>query len=155
MTGQALLVAVLVLATSAWVGGYVAVVVVARTAAATLEPAVRVRFFRSLGRRYLWVAGPALLVALVTGAVLLRDHDWNGLLTATTVAAFALLALLAVAVGQARRMTKLRRRSVADPANTRLTQQVATAARGAAALRALLGLLTLALVFLGAFLVTG
>ncbi|MEO5745360.1 MAG: hypothetical protein ABIQ53_12340 [Terracoccus sp.] len=155
MIGQALLVAVLVLATSVWVGGYVAIVVVARTAAATLEPAVRVQFFRSLGRRYLWVGGPALLVALMTGTVLLRDHVWNSLLTATTVAAFALSALLAVAVGQARRMTRLRRRSVADPANTRLTQQVTRAARAAAAHRALLGLLTLALVVLGAFLATG
>lgn len=155
MTGHALLVAALVLATSVWVGGYVAITVVARTAAATLEPAVRVRFFRSLGRRYLWVGGPALLVTLATGAVLLRGHDWNGLLIATAVSALTLVAVLAVAVGQARRMTRLRRRSVEDPANTRLTQQVTRAARGAAALRALLGLLTLALVMLGAFLVTG
>ena len=87
--------------------------------------------------------------------MLLRDHDRNGLLVTTTVAAVALLALLAVAVGQARLMTRLRRRSIDDPANTRLTRQVTRAARAAAALRALLGLLTLALVVLGAFLTTG
>ncbi|MDN5768639.1 MAG: hypothetical protein L0H96_23250 [Humibacillus sp.] len=155
MTGHALLVSVLVLATSVWVGGYVAIVVVARTATATLEPAARVRFFKTLGRRYLWVGAPALLVALATGALLLRGHRWDGLLIATVVAAVALLGLLAVAVGQARRMTALRRRAVTDPANTGLTQQVSRAARGAAALRGLLGLLTLTLVILGAFLSTG
>ncbi|OFE18438.1 hypothetical protein BA895_12540 [Humibacillus sp. DSM 29435] len=155
MTRQALLVSVLVLATSVWVGGYVAIVVVARTATATLEPAARVRFFRSLGRRYLWVGGPALLVALATGAVLLRSHEWDLLLIATAAAAVALLLLLALAVGQARRMTRLRRRSVDDPANTRLTRQVTGAARGAAALRGVLGLFTVALVVLGACLATG
>lgn len=155
MIGHALLVAVLVLATSVWVGGYVAIAVVARTAAATLEPAARVSFFRSLGRRYVWVGAPALLIALASGAVLLRHHEWNGLLIATVGAALALLVLLAVAVGQARAMTRLRRQSLDDPANTRLTQRVTRAARGAAALRALLGLLTLALVTLGAALSTG
>ncbi|MEO6999055.1 MAG: hypothetical protein ABI112_13315 [Terracoccus sp.] len=155
MTGHTLLVAALVLATSVWVGGYVAIVVVARTAAATLEPAAKVRFFRALGRRYLWVGAPALLIALATGAVLLRHHAWNGLLITTTGAALALVVLLTGAVGQARRMTRLRRRSVEDPANTRLNQQVNRAALGAAALRALLGLLTLALVILGAGLAAG
>ncbi len=152
MTTKTLLLATLVLATSVWVGGYVAIVVVARTATATLEPAARVRFFRSLGRRYLWVGTPALVVALATGALLLRGHEWNRPLIATAIAAVALLLLLAVAVGQARRMTTLRRRAVTDPANTRLAQQVTRAARGAAALRALLGLLTLTLVILGALL---
>ncbi len=155
MTGHALLVAVLVLATSVWVGGYVAIAVVARTATATLESAARVRFFRSLGRRYLWVGAPALLIALATGSVLLRHHDWNGLLIATTGAALTLLVLLALAVGQARRMSRLRLRSVGNPANTRMSQQVTRSARGAAALRALLGLLTLTLVAFGAVLSMG
>lgn len=76
-TVQAVLLAVFILATSVWVGGYVAVAVVARAASATLDAAGRVAFFRSLGRSYLWVGVPALVIALATGAILARDHDWD------------------------------------------------------------------------------
>jgi len=77
-TVEAIVLAVFILATSVWVGGYVAIVVVARTATATLEPGARVTFFRSLGRSYLRVGLPALIVALVTGGVLARDLGWAG-----------------------------------------------------------------------------
>lgn len=154
MTGQALLLAVLVLATSVWVGGYVAIAVVARTATATLDPGVRVTFFRSLGRRYLRIGAPALLIALISGAVLLRNHDWDALLSVTVGVAAAFLLLLAVAVDQARTMTRLRRRAHHEPADKDLAEQVTRSGHRAAALRALLGLLSLALVVLGAFLAT-
>ena len=70
-TTQAVLLGVFTLASCIWVGGYVAIAVVARAAARTLEPAPRVAFFRALGRSYLLVGGPALVVALGTGGGLL------------------------------------------------------------------------------------
>ena len=153
-TGEALVLAVLVLATSIWVGGYVTIAVVARTATSTLDPADRVTFFRSLGRTYLRVGLPALAVALATGAVLARDHDWDALMATTVMVAAVLLASLAVAVSQARRMTRLRHRLVGSPDDRQLGETVRQGARAAAALRAVLGLLSIALVVLGAFLAT-
>ncbi|MGN6130678.1 MAG: hypothetical protein ACTHOK_10105, partial [Nocardioidaceae bacterium] len=61
---QGAMTAVLVVATSIWLGGYVAIVVVARVATRTLDPGGRVALFRSLGRAYLRVGLPALAVAL-------------------------------------------------------------------------------------------
>ena len=51
------LTAVLVLATAVWIGGLVAIFVVARVAHATLGTAERVSFFRGLGRAYGFVGG--------------------------------------------------------------------------------------------------
>lgn len=62
------LTAVLVLATAVWVGGMVAIFVVARVARATLGAAKRVAFFRRLGRAYGLAGGAALTVALASGA---------------------------------------------------------------------------------------
>lgn len=153
-TAEALVLAVFVLTTSIWVGGYVAIVVVARTAAATLDPGARVAFFRSLGRSFLLVGLPALLVALVAGGVLARDLDWDGLLVTTAATAVVLLFSFAFAVAQARRMTRLRRRQLESPDDPRLREQVDRGARAAGGLRAMLGLLSVALVVLGAFLAT-
>lgn len=151
---EAVVLAVFVLATSIWVGGYVAIVVVARTAAATVDPGSRVAFFRTLGRSYLGVGLPALIVALVTGGVLAGGLDWDALLVTTVVVAAALLVSFAVAVAQARRMTVLRRNLLGSPGDEQLDVQVRRGARVAAGLRAVLGLLSLALVVLGAFLAT-
>lgn len=152
-TAQALVLAVFVLATSVWVGGYVALAVVARSARATLDPAGRVLFFRSLGRSYLRVGLSALVISLATGAVLLRNHDWDALLIVTTVVAAVLVVLLAVAIAQARKMSLLRGRAL-EVADDRLAAQVSRSGRNAGILRVALGLLTLTLVVLGAFLAT-
>lgn len=152
--GQAILLAVFFLAASIWVGGYVAIAVAARAATATLEPAGRVAFFRALGHAYLWVGGIALAVALISGGFLLRDHPRDALLIATVLVAAALVVLLIVAVGQARRMTRLRRRALSTEgaADRDLAAAIARGGRAAGVLRGVLGLLTLALVVLGAFL---
>lgn len=141
---------VFALAASIWVGGYVAIVVVARAATAALDPGRRVLFFRSLGGSYFWVGLPALIVALVTGGVLARNLDWDGVLVATAVVAAALMATFAVAVAQARRMTRLRRGLLDSPDDARLRARVRRGAQAAGVLRAVLGLLSLALVVLGA-----
>ena len=153
-TTRAVLLGVFTLASCIWIGGYVAIAVVARTAATTLDARNRVAFFRALGRSYLRVGTPALVVALGTGAGLLSDHRWDATLTAAVVVAAALVASLTVGVAQARRMTRLRGRSVSAPDDESLTRQVARGARRATLLRAAIGLLSLALIALGALLAT-
>lgn len=153
-TSQAILLGVFTLASCVWVGGYVAIAVVARVATRTLEPGQRVAFFRTLGRSYLLVGVPALLLALGTGAVLLSDHAWDGTLTAAVVAAAALVASLAVGVTQARRMTRMRAAALAVPDDRQLSSRVRRGAHAATLLRAAIGLLSLALIALGALLAT-
>ena len=153
-TVEALVLVVFVLATSIWVGGYVAIIVVARTSASVLDPGARVVLFRSLGRAYLWVGLPALIVAYVTGAVLARNEPRDALLISTTVIALLLAALLAVAVAQAKRMSVLRRNLLATPDSAALDERVRHGARSAGALRGMLGLLSVALVVLGSFVAT-
>jgi uncharacterized membrane protein len=151
-TGHALLLTVFMVATSIWVGGYVAIGVVARSATATLDGPARVAFFRSLGRSYLRVGTPALIVALATGTALLWGRGWDALLIATVAVVALLLIGLAVAVAQARAMTRLRGRAVQEPGDEGLAAGVRSGARRATALRAALGLLTIAAVVLGSFL---
>ena len=144
------LIAVNLLAASIWVGGLVAIFIVARVASATLEPAPRVAFFRRLGRVYGIVGSAALLVALVSGAILLGDHPWDGLLIATAIVAAGLLAASVAGMAQARAMTRLRQRAFGSP---ELGDRVRRGAALAAALRGLIAALTLALVVLAAALV--
>lgn len=151
---DAILLAVFILATSIWIGGYVAIAVIARTAAATLDPLGRVQFFRSLGRSYLWLGLPALLIAVATGALMIRHRPWDALLISTTVVVAVLLASFAVAVFQAKRMTVLRSNLLGSAQDEQLSDQVRRGALVAAGLRAALGLLSLALVVLGSFLAT-
>lgn len=153
-TTQAVLLGIFTLASCIWVGGYVAIAVVARTAAQTLDPANRVAFFRALGRAYVWVGTPALAVALGTGAGLLTDHAWTGTVTAAVAVAAALVAALACGVVQARRMTRLRSAALAEPQDAALRQRVARGARGATILRTVIGLLSFALIALGSLLAT-
>ncbi|HLR83740.1 MAG TPA: hypothetical protein VK059_02255 [Nocardioidaceae bacterium] len=153
-TAEALVLVVFMIASSIWIGGYVAIVVVARTSAATLESGSRIALFRSLGRTYLWVGLPALIVAYVTGGVLARNEPRDALLVSTVVVALLLVAFLAVAVAQAKRMSALRRELLASPDAAPLGEQVRRGARSAGALRGLLGLLSVTLVVLGSFVAT-
>ncbi|MEU5995012.1 hypothetical protein ABZ806_39060 [Spirillospora sp. NPDC047418] len=140
---------VLLIATSVWFGGFVAIGVVARVTVRTLGPADRVAFFRALGRLYGIVGTAALVLAIGTGAALVADHPWDGTLTATAVLTAALVAALAFGVLQARRMTRLRRDSLAHPDNASLAARVRRGARSAGVLRASIGLLSLAVLVLG------
>jgi hypothetical protein len=139
----------LVLATSVWVGGYVAIAVVARVAGRTRDPASRAAFFRRLGRAYGVVGTVALVVAAVCGAVLLAGRPWSVLLVVTVLVAAALAATTAWGVVQARRMGRLRVRAHEAPGDRTLARRVASGARRAAVLRAGIGVLTLALLALG------
>ena len=151
MNGTADLVWLVVLVVSAgvWLGSLLTMPVVARAASATLAPLDRVAFFRALGRAYLPVGGSALTLALLSGAVLLREREWDGLLVASAITAAALVGALALGVAQARRMTRLRQAAGAAPQDAGLGDRVRRGGRSAMALRALIGLLSLTLVALG------
>ncbi len=148
------LLAVFIVATSIWVGGLVNITIVARVARRTLSPADRVAFFRGLGRVHGMVGSGALLVALITGGVLLRHHGWDGLVIAAVVLTGALLAASVVGMAQARRMTVLRRSLTDGSGGAALQAQVARGARSAIVLRVLITVLTLAMVIVGAALAT-
>lgn len=147
--GSAPLITIHVVAVSIWVGGLVTIFVVARAAGATLEPAQRVAFFRSFGRRWGVVGSTALLIALGSGAILLRNHPRNGALIAAAAVAIALLAATGAGVAQARAMTRIRQRALADGGEG-LQSDVSRGAIVAAALRGSIGVLTMVLVVLGA-----
>ncbi|WP_446664769.1 hypothetical protein [Flexivirga sp. B27] len=149
--GHGVLITVLVLSTSVWIGGYVAIAVVARTATTTLDPAQRVRFFRSLGRAYLRVGTPALAVALISGALAARHHSWDAVLIISTIVAVLLVALLAAAVQQARHMTRLRHDAVTAGRDAATDPAIRSGHRTAGMMRAALGALSLVLLVLGCF----
>lgn len=124
-----MLLGVFTLASCVWVGGYVAIAVVARVARRTLEPGQRVAFFRGLGRSYLLVGAPAPAIALGTGAGLVGSHAWGGVLVASIADAAILLVALAVGVARARRITRLRAAAFATPHDDTLTRRVRSGAR--------------------------
>ena len=148
------LTAVLVLATAVWVGGLVAIFVVARVARATLGTAERVAFFRGLGRAYALAGGAALAIALGSGAVLAATYRWDGQLTASAVVAAGLVAVTVAGVAQARRMTRLRQGALRDPGSHALAAKVRRGGRNAAVLRAAIAALSLALLALGTVIAT-
>jgi uncharacterized membrane protein len=146
---HAIVLSVFTLATSIWVGGYIAIAVVARVAARTLLAPERVAFFRLLGRTYGMVGGAALFVAVGTGAALLRHRPWDAQLVAAALLATALIGFTAVGMAQARRMTRLRRAETQRPNDQDLAMKAAKGARVAILLRALIGLLSSILIALG------
>jgi hypothetical protein len=152
--GETALAGVFALTASVWVGGFIAIGVVAGAARRALEPAARVAFFRALGRSYGIVGGLALLVALGTGGALVSGRSWDAALVTTTAVAAALVLATVVGVVQARRMTRLRRDALGDPGDPDLAARVRRGAGRATVLRSAIGLLTLALVALGAVLAT-
>jgi uncharacterized membrane protein len=135
---------------SVWVGGFVAIVVVARVASRELAPPVRVAFFRALGRTYGVVATAALAVALATGVVLVSERGWQGTVLLAGGLAVGLVLATAAGVVQARSMTRLRRRALAQAESPGLAASVRRRALSAALLRATIGALTLALLAVGA-----
>jgi hypothetical protein len=140
---------VLLLAMSVWVGGLITIAVVARVGSTTLSVVARVAFFQSLGRAYGVIGGLALLLALVSAGILAGTRPWNGLLTACAVVAAALVITTAVGIQQARGMTRLRRRLLARPPEEHADSAARRGAIRAAALRALIGVLSVVLVVLG------
>ncbi len=153
--GRAAILTVCILATSIWVGGYVALVVMAKVSYRTLGPAERIVFFREMGKKFGPVCVIALAIALASGGALIASRGWGGPLIVVGVAlAAALLAATAVGIAQARRMRALRQAALSRQGDDQLTRHVRRGTRFATALRATIGILTLALVATGALMAT-
>jgi uncharacterized membrane protein len=150
VTWNVVLVFVHLLAACVWVGGLVAVAVVARVARRELDAAAGVAFFRSLGRSYGKVGGSALAVAVLTGTALLAQRGWDQAAGAAALLALALIVATVAGVAQARRMTRLRQRAVREPPDPTMSALIDRGARQALILRTTIGALTLALLTLGA-----
>jgi hypothetical protein len=142
----------LVFAGAVWVGGLVAIFVVAQVARQTLPPRERVAFFRGLGRAYGPVGGIASAVALGCAAAPLDGRAWDDTLIAVTALAACLAGVTAAGVVQARRMTRIRQAALRQPGNARLAASVRRGAVRAAVLRAAIAALSLALIAFGVLL---
>jgi uncharacterized membrane protein len=152
VTWSVVLVFVHLLAVCVWVGGFVAVAVVARVVRHELDQRVGVAFFRSLGRSYGKVGGFALAVAVLTGTALLARRGWDQTAGAAALLALALIVATVGGVAQARRMTCLRQRALHEPRDPALSALIDQGARQALVLRTTIGTLTLVLLALGAVL---
>lgn len=143
------------LAAATWVGGLVAVIIVVRSAHASLSPPQRVQFFQTLGRGYLAVLGTSLVLAVATGAWLLRAQPPDAALAGLALSITALALSTVAGIVQARAMTRSRRRAIDSPNDAHLANRVATGARRAIILRAMIAALTLASIVLGVMVTTG
>lgn len=150
---KGVLLGLLLISAAIWLGGWVTLVLVARSTTATLQRHDRVAFFKHFGRRFGIVATVALIVALVTGCVLLAAATWTLVSTVLVFAAAVLVAVLAVGVAQARRMTRLRRASLAAPDDRTLAERVTAGGRRASVLRAGIGAISLLIFVLAIVLV--
>lgn len=149
-----LLVVILIVSGSVWIGGYSAVIIVSLISSRALDPDARIRFFRMLGGAYLKVMVPALLLTYMTGWLVLAQRPWSVGVTWLAVGSGLLLLVLLAGVMQARDMTRLRRRASAEPENAMLALTIRRRARSAAILRGLIGVLTLGIVVNVALLLT-
>jgi len=152
---SALLVVIELIAASIWVGGLVCIAVVTKVARDVLDGPSQMVFFRSMGRRYSVVGTTSLLVAIAAGLAL----SWSSLSSSRTIdATVALAGVLVVAtilgMRQARAMTSLRRILIANQSDGSMANSLRRGRRLANALRGLLALITLAIVILGAWIVT-
>jgi hypothetical protein len=138
------------LAAAVWVGSLAALAVVTRAARETLEPRMRVAFFRALGRRYRFVGGGSLVLAIGTGWALLADGEWTGTLSVLAALTAALMLTTIAGMAQARRVNRLRERQWSDPAATPDAGAITRHAARAAALRGAIALITLAIVIVTA-----
>jgi uncharacterized membrane protein len=152
VTWSVVLVFVHLLAACVWVGGFVAIAVVARVTRWELDAAARVAFFRSLGRSYGKVGGSALAVGVLSGTALLGQRGWDQAAGAAALLALALIIATVAGVAQARRMTRLRQRAVCEPSDLALPALIHRGARQALILRTTIGALTLALLALASVL---
>ncbi len=143
------LLTLLVLGATIWMGGLAAMPVIVRAATSTLPPEQRVPLFRAIGRGFLPVATSALVLVLAAGGLLLADRPWDGRSTSVVVLAAALVVVTAAGVVQARRMTRLRHRALAAEQQATpdfaLTAAVRRGSVTAAAVRGGIGLLSVAL----------
>lgn len=142
------LVGLLILASSVWIGGFVALVVFSASSKKTLGRPERIALFRQVGHRYLRIAAVAFVLVVVPGAVLLAARPFDGFTIAVLVFAVAIVAVTWFGVRQARAMTRMRKAALAHP-DDGAHAAIDRAARRSTLLRAGIGVLSLALFVIG------
>jgi hypothetical protein len=142
----------LVLAAAVWIGGYVAMAVVSNVAARTLSADDRITFFRRLGQAWAKVAVSALVVAFAIGSVLLARRPFDGRAGLTVGLAAVLFVVAGAGMIQARRMGSLRLQALEAANDRQLAARLRVGVRVATALRASIGLASVALLAMGVLL---
>jgi putative copper export protein len=147
-----------------WAGGLVFLGLAVGAARRTLSEADRVRFFRSVGRRFALVGGLALVLLIVTGADMASDRDaWStlgeGTYGSTLLWKLVLVGLVVAltwvhSVLQGPELSRLRERQVERPDDRELRALVRRRAAQAGVVSLLNLLATLAILVLAARLVT-
>lgn len=151
-----MLIAVGMLGASIWVGGLVCLAVVATASRRTLDERARVGLFREVGRLYGIVGTSALLVTITVGLVLVwRWSTFTGGIAIEFAMSAVLVGVTIAGMFQARRMTAARQRLADSPADGGAATSVQRGATVARAMRGSIGIVTLAMVVLGAHLLDG
>lgn len=146
-----ILLALLVLGASVWIGGVATIAVVNSATKDALSRADRIALFRTLGRRFLVLAVIAVVLVVVAGGILLLSGPLGGITIAILIAVAVLAVATALGVVQARGMTRLRVAALASPDDEALRGRIARGTVRAGALRILIALASLA-IFVLAFL---
>jgi uncharacterized membrane protein len=144
-----ILVGLLVLASSVWIGGFVALVIFSASSKKALGRPERIALFRQVGHRYLRVAAVAAVLVVVPGGVLLVARPFDGFTITVLVLALAIVAVTWIGVRQARAMGRMRKAALAHPDDDTQTAAIERAAARATLLRAGIGVLSLALFVVG------
>ena len=149
------LVAVELITASIWVGGMVCLAIVAKAARGVLDESSQVAFFRAVGRRYGMVGTASLLIAIAASLALsLPPSSWSRTIDAAAVLASVLVVATIAGMMQARAMTALRRKLIANPRDSSTAVGLRRGRLLANGIRGLMALMTLAIVILAAFAVT-
>ena len=146
------LVAVELIAASIWVGGMVCIAIVAKAARGVLDESSQVAFFRAVGRRYGIVGTASLLIAIAAGLALSwPPSSWSRTIDAAVVLAGVLVVATIAGMMQARAMTALRRKLIANAGDSSTAVALRRGRLLANGIRGLMALMTLAIVILAAF----
>ena len=154
-TGRTVLLVIGMLTAATWVGSLVSLAVVSAVARRALDANARVVLFHGVGRSYQYVGTASLLMAIGVGVLLAWPlAEVRGALAAEFVLSAALVCVSVTGMGQAKRMTVMRRTALEHPNQPGVAASVRHGARVAAALRGLMVAVTLAMVVVGAYLLT-
>jgi len=146
------LVAVELIAASIWVGGMVCIAIVAKAARGVLDESSQVAFFRAVGRRYGMVGTASLLIAIAAGLALSwPPSSWSRTIDAAALLAGVLVVATIAGMMQARAMTALRRKLIANAGDSSTAVALRRGRLLANGIRGLMALMTLAIVILAAF----
>lgn len=153
--GRVVLLVIGMVAAAIWVGSLVSLAIVSAAARRALDPRSRVVLFRGVGRSYQYVGTGSLLVAIAVGGVLAWPlSEVHGALAWEFVLSGALVVVSVAGMAQAKRMTVRRRAALEHPDQPGVVASVRNGARVAGMLRGVIAGVTLAMVVVGAHLLT-